>query len=148
MFGSLLSSFDTSLFDDFGRLESELDQLYGGSAWPTGIRAVRRGTFPPINVGATPERVDVYLFAAGLDPKTLDLSIQQNLLTVSGSRSVPAAEGAEYYRRERYEGEFRRVISLPDDVDPDRVDATYRDGVLQITVKRRQSARPRQIPIQ
>jgi len=148
MFGSLLSSFDTSLFDDFGRLESELDQLYGGSAWPTGIRSVRRGTFPPINVGSTPERVDVYLFAAGLDPKTLDLSIQQNLLTVSGSRSVPAAEGVEYYRRERYEGEFRRVISLPDDVDPDRVDATYRDGVLQITVKRRESARPRQIQIQ
>ena len=147
MFGSLLSSFDTSLFDDFSRLESELDQLYG-SAWPSGIRAVRRGTFPPINVGSTPERVDVYLFAAGLDPKTLDLSIQQNLLTVSGSRPVPAAEGAEYYRRERYDGEFRRVISLPDDVDPDRVDAKYRDGVLQITVKRRESARPRQIQIQ
>jgi HSP20 family protein len=147
MFGSLLSSFDTNLFDEVARLESEMDQLFGTTTRPTGIRAVRRGSFPPINVGSTPERVDVYLFAAGLDPKAIDLSIQQNLLTVSGSRGVPVAEGAEYYRRERFDGEFRRVISLPDDVDPDRVEARYRDGVLQITVQRRESARPRQIEV-
>jgi HSP20 family protein len=147
MFGSLFSSFDTSLFDGFKRVEDEMDQLFGTGSWPAGIRSVRRGTFPPINVGSTPERVDVYLFAAGLDPKSLDLSIQQNLLAISGSRKVDLAEEAEYYRRERFDGEFRRVISLPDDVDPDRVNATYRDGVLQITVQRRESARPRQIVV-
>ena len=147
MFGSLFSSFDTSLFDGFRRVEDEMDQLFAAGSWPAGIRSVRRGTFPPINVGSTPERVDVYLFAAGLDPKSLDLAIQQNLLTVSGSRKVDVAEEAEYYRRERFDGEFRRVISLPDDVDPDRVNATYRDGVLQITVQRRESARPRQIVV-
>jgi HSP20 family protein len=147
MFGSLMSSFDSSLFDDFRRLESEMDQLYGRRAWPTGIRAVRRGTFPPINVGATADRVDVYLFAAGLDPKSLDISIQQNLLAVSGSRKLAVEETADYYRRERFDGEFRRVITLPEDVDPDRVEAKYRDGVLQITVQRREAARPRQITV-
>jgi HSP20 family protein len=147
MFGSLMSSFDSSLFDDFRRLESEMDQLYGRRAWPTGIRAVRRGTFPPINVGATADRVDVYLFAAGLDPKSLDISIQQNLLAVSGSRKLAVEETADYYRRERFDGEFRRVITLPEDVDPDRVEAKYRDGVLQITVQRRETARPRQITV-
>jgi HSP20 family protein len=147
MFGSLLSGIDTNLFGEFRRLENEVDQLFARSAWPAGIRAVRRGTFPPINVGATPEKVDVYLFAAGLDPKDLDISIQQNLLAVSGSRRVPVNEEAEYYRRERFDGDFRRVIQLPDDVDPDRVDAKYRDGVLQITVQRRESARPRQIEV-
>ncbi|HUH92839.1 MAG TPA: Hsp20/alpha crystallin family protein [Casimicrobiaceae bacterium] len=147
MFGSLFSSFDSGLADELRRLETEVDQLFGSSAWPAGIRSVRRGTFPPINVGATPERVDVYLFAAGLDPKALDLSIQQNLLTVSGSRKVEAREDAEYYRRERFDGDFRRVVSLPEDVDPDRVEAKYRDGVLQITVKRREATRPRQITV-
>jgi HSP20 family protein len=147
MFGSLFSSFDSGLGDELRRLETEVDQLFGSSAWPAGIRSVRRGTFPPINVGATPERVDVYLFAPGLDPKSLDLSIQQNLLTVSGSRKVEVKEDAEYYRRERYDGDFRRVISLPEDVDPDRVEAKYRDGVLQITVRRREAARPRQITV-
>ena len=147
MFGSLFSSFDSGLVDELRRLESDVDQLFGSSAWPAGIRSVRRGTFPPINVGATPERVDVYLFAAGLDTKGLDLSIQQNLLTVSGSRKVEAREDAEYYRRERFDGEFRRVISLPEDVDPDRVEAKYRDGVLQISIRRREAARPRQITV-
>ena len=147
MFGSLFSSFDTNLFDDFRRLENEMDQLFGAGTWPAGIRSVRRGTFPPINVGSTPSRVDVYLFAAGLDPKGLDISIQQNLLSVSGSRKVPVDESAEYYRQERYDGDFRRVISLPDDVDPDRVEAKYKDGVLQITVQRREAARPRQIVV-
>lgn len=147
MFGSLFSSFDSGLGDELRRLENEVDQLFGSSAWPAGIRSVRRGTFPPINVGATPERVDVYLFAAGLDPRSLDLSIQQNLLTVSGSRKVEVKEDAEYYRRERFDGDFRRVISLPEDVDPDRVEAKYRDGVLQVTVRRREAARPRQITV-
>ena len=147
MFGSLWGSFDTSLFDEFRRLEGEMDQLFGRGSLPAGIRATRRGTFPPINVGATPERVDVYLFAAGLDPKSLDISIQQNLLAVSGDRKVPVDESADYYRQERFDGEFRRVITLPVDVDPDRVDAKYRDGVLQITVQRREAARPRQITV-
>ena len=58
-----------------------------------------------------------------------------------------APEDAEYYRRERYDGEFHRVIALPDDVDPDRVGAKYRDGVLQVTVQRRATVRPRQIEV-
>jgi HSP20 family protein len=147
MFGSLLSSFDSSVFDDFRRLENEMEQLFGRSAHPAGIRAVPRGTFPPINIGSTPERVDVYLFAAGVDPKSIEVSIQQNLLTVAANRTVEGKPDAEYYRRERFDGEFRRVIALPDDVDPDRVEAKYRDGVLQITVQRRQATRPKQIAV-
>jgi HSP20 family protein len=147
MFESLFGGYETDLFDQFRRLESEMGQLFGRSHWPAGIRAAQRGTFPPINVGATPERVDVYLFAAGLDPKKLDVSIQQNLLSVSGSRKIEANENAEYYRRERYDGDFRRVMTLPEDVDPERVAAKYLDGVLQITIQRREAARPRQITV-
>jgi HSP20 family protein len=147
MFENLFGGFETDLFDQFRRLESEMGQLFGHSPWPAGIRAVQRGTFPPINVGATPERVDVYLFAAGLDPKKIDVSIQQNLLSLSGSRKIEANENAEYYRRERYDGDFRRVITLPDDVDSERVEAKYRDGVLQISIQRREAARPRQITV-
>ncbi len=149
MFGSLLTGFDGNVFEDFRRLEREMDRLfYGGREGPSGIRAVRPGTFPPMNIGATPDRVHVYLFAAGLDPKSIDLSLQQNVLSISGSRSTPQPdEQAAYYRRERFEGEFRRVVTLPEDIDPDRVEAKYRDGVLQITVERRETARPRQISV-
>lgn len=147
MFGSLYSSFDSNVIDNIRRMESEMDQLLGRGAYPAGIRAVPRGTFPPINVGSTPDKVEVYLFAAGVDPKTIDVSIQQNLLTVSGNRKVVVNPQAEYYRRERFDGEFRRVIALPDDADPDRVEAKYRDGVLHITVQWRQAARARQIEV-
>jgi len=147
MFENLFGTFDNDVFDQFRRLEAEIGRQFGHSPWASGIRATERGAFPPLNVGCTPERVDVYLFAAGLDPQTLDLSIQQNLLSISGARAVETRNEAEYYRRERFDGEFRRVITLPDDVDPERVEAKYRDGVLQITIQRRESARRRQISV-
>jgi HSP20 family protein len=146
MFGQL-TNFGGSLFDEFRRLQDEMEGLYGRWPLPAGIRSVARGTYTPINIGATPEQVDVYLFAAGLDPKTLDISLQQNLLTVSGERPAPVKEEANYYRKERFDGPFRRLITLPDDVDPDRVEAHYRDGVLEIHIKRREAARPRQIEV-
>jgi HSP20 family protein len=146
MFGSLSNS-GGSFFDDFRRLEEEMDGLFGRWPWPAGIRSVARGTYPPINVGSTPEQVDVYLFAAGLDPASLDISLQQNLLTVSGARKAPMEKGVDYYRKERFDGAFRRIITLPEDVDPDQVDAHYRDGVLQIHIRRREAARPRQIEV-
>jgi len=89
----------------------------------------------------------VYLFAPGLEPKKLDISIQQNLLTVTGERVARPNDNATYYRQERFSGEFRRAVTLPDDVDPDKVEARYRDGILQISVRRREGAQPRQIQV-
>ena len=146
MFGSL-TNLEGSLFDEFRRVEQQIDELFGRGAGLPGIRSVVRGTFPPINVGVTPEKVNVYLYSAGLDPKTLDVSIQQNLLTVVGERKPADPEGAKYYRKERFFGEFRRVISLPDDIDPERVEAKYTDGILHIAIQRREASKPRQIEI-
>jgi HSP20 family protein len=64
MFNSLFNV-ESSLFDEFRRMEQEMDELFGRGPWPAGIRSVERGTYPPINVGSTPEKVDVYLFATG-----------------------------------------------------------------------------------
>lgn len=141
------SNFNNSLFDEFRYMQRELDQLFGTTSWPSGIRAVARGTYPPINVGSTPDQVDVYLFASGVDPKTLDISIQQNLLTVAGERKLITEEGGNYYRKERNDGAFRRVVTLPDDVNADKVNATYRNGILHVAIKRREAAKPRQIVV-
>ena len=146
MFGSVYS--DNPLLAQFRRLEEELDEVFGSATpWAGGIRSLPPGTFPAINVGSTEEGVTVYLFAPGIDAGKLDISIQQNLLTIEGERKVPRDEGSNYYRQERVSGEFRRVISLPDDVDSERVEASYRDGVVKIAVRRRESAKPRQISI-
>jgi HSP20 family protein len=140
-------SFDDRLLDDFRRVRREMDEVFGTGPSRSGIRAVARGTYPPINIGATPEQVDVYVFAAGIDPASLDISIQQNLLTVAGERKADGEEGAQYYRRERFDGAFRRALTLPEDVDPERVSAQYRDGLLHISVARRESTQPRQIEV-
>ena len=125
-----------------------MDSYLGTAPWPNNIRAVARGTYPPINIGSSPEQVDVYLFAAGVNPESLDISIQQNLLTVAGERRLISEQEANYYRKERYDGEFRRVVTLPDDVDADAVEAKYRNGVLHIVVKRSGVTAPRQIKVQ
>jgi HSP20 family protein len=141
-----LTTFE-NLFDELRRVDQSMDDWFGRWSVPAGIRSVTRGTFPATNVGATDKEVQVYLFAPGLDAKKLQVSIQQNLLQVSGERSVPHNERATYFRQERYDGAFRRVITLPEDVDPDTVEAAYCDGVLQISVSRREAARPRRIEI-
>ena len=146
MFRSL-NYLNGGLFDDFRRLEREMEQLFGAGPWPSGIRSVARGTYPPINIGSTPEQVDVYLFAAGLNTESLDSSIQKNLLTIDGQRRLINEEGASYFRRERFDDAFHRVVTLPDDVDPDKVEASYVDGVLRITIQRRETTKPRQIEI-
>lgn len=146
MFGNIYS--ESPLLAQFRRLEEELDEVFGSAtSWSGGIRSLPPGTFPAINVGSTADSVTVYLFAPGIDARKLDISIQQNLLTVTGRREVSRDENASYYRQERFGGEFRRAISLPEDVDPDRVEASYRDGIVQITVRRRETAKPRQIAI-
>jgi HSP20 family protein len=146
MFRSL-SNFDSGLFDEFRQLEREMEQLFGAGPWPSGIRSVARGTYPPINIGSTPDQVDIYLFASGVNPKSLEISIQKNLLTIDGERRLITEEGASYFRRERFDDAFHRVVTLPDDVDPEKVDASYMDGVLHIIIRRRETAKPRKIEV-
>lgn len=146
MFGTL-GSFEGSLFDELRRMEQGMDQLFGAGPWPNSIRSVARGAYPPINIGSTADQVDVYLFAAGVNTESLDISIQKNLLTINGERRLITEAGADYFRQERFNDKFHRVVTLPEDVDPEKVDASYRDGVLRITVQRRESTKPRQIEV-
>lgn len=146
MFG-YLGGFDNDLFGQLDRMRREMDALFSDRPGSAGIRSVASGTYPALNVGASAERVDVYLFVAGVDTKSLDISIQQELLSVAGERSAQTPDEAQFYRRERFSGPFRRVIALPDDIDPDRVAARYRDGVLHITVERREEVKPRRIEV-
>ncbi len=139
---------ENPLFGELRRLEQEVDELFSGSIpWSGGIRSQPLGTFPAINVGSTGDSVTVYLFAPGIDPQKLDISIQQNVLSVSGQRELSADPHGTSYRRERFGGAFHRVVTLPEDVDPDKVGARYREGIVEISVGRRESAKPRQIEI-
>ena len=150
MYESILNS-PNSLFGQFERLRRELDDVFGVSGLPSSIRSVAPGTVPAVNVGHTPNSVEIYAFAPGLDASKIDVTLDRGVLRISGERasSIPTGTAeVQVYTRERGTGSFSRAISLPDDVDPGRVNASYRDGVLQVSVARRESAQPKRITVQ
>lgn len=140
------SLFPRDLFADLERLQREFQS--GVDASPS-IRGLGRGGYPALNVGSTPTSVEVYAFAPGMDPAAIDVHLERGVLTLSGERARPAAdEKSTRHVDERFEGRFRRVVSLPDDIDPNAVTARYRDGVLHVSIQRRAAAQPRRIEVQ
>ncbi len=149
MYGSL---FARDLFAELDRLQRDAQQP---SDLTPSIRGHRRGGFPALNVGSTPQSVELFAFAPGLDPDSIDVNLERGLLTVAGRRAAAPSgataenttERATVHIHERFTGAFSRSVNLPDDVDPDGVSASYRDGVLRISVKRRETAKPRRITV-
>lgn len=155
--------FARDLFEELDRFQREMSSVFDASP---SIRGLGRGGYPALNVGLSPEAVEVYAFAPGLDPATVNVDLDRGVLSLSGERAaatVAAANDAKdgasgastprdsktiVHQNERFSGRFRRVVSLPDDIDPERVQASYRDGVLRVTVLRRAAAQPRRIDIQ
>ena len=139
------SLFPRDLFAELNRLQRELQQ----SVEPTpSIRGLTRG-FPALNIGGTPKTVDIYAFAPGIDPATLDVQLVKGMLTIAGERKIdPVPEKATLHIDERFAGRFRRVVSLPDDADPNAIEAKYKDGVLHVRIQRKEEAQPRRITIQ
>jgi HSP20 family protein len=138
------------VFGELNRLQSVLDQVFRPLE-RSPIRALAGSAFPVINVGTTPEAIEIMALAPGLDPGSLQVTADRGLLIVAGERKSDLPErreGLSVYARERFAGSFRRVVSLPEDADPARIDARYRDGILRITVARRESSRPRRIDVQ
>jgi HSP20 family protein len=134
-------------FAELDRLQRELSRAF--DLTPS-IRGVGRGGFPALNAGGTPQSVEIYAFAPGLDPATLEVNLERGVLTLSGERKadLPQPDPKNtLHMNERFSGRFRRVLSLPDDVDPNGVTAQYRDGVLHVSIRRQQAAQPRRIEI-
>ena len=147
----MFSSFQAagSLYPELARLQQQLEEMFQ-PAGVAGIRSLAYGAFPSINVGSTPDAVEVIAFAPGIDPKEIEITVDRGLLTIAGERRSDSAgqtTKANTYAQERFAGKFRRVISLPEDADPGKVDAKFRDGVLHVTVAKRESSKPRQISV-
>lgn len=140
-----------SVFGQFERLRRELDDVFGVTGLPSSIRSVAPGTVPAVNVGRTATSVEIYAFAPGVDPSKIDVTLDRGVLRIAGERApdVPTDKPKVHvYTRERGTGSFARAISLPDDVDPSQVKASYCNGVLQVSVARREPAQPKRITVQ
>ena len=138
------SLFPRDIYAELDRLQQEIQQTYDLSP---SIRGLTRG-FPAMNVGGTAQSVEIYAFAPGIDPASLDVQIENGILIVAGERKLEAVpEKATLHIDERFAGRFRRVVTLPDDIDPNAVDANYHDGVLRISIARKEAVQPRRISV-
>ncbi|GBC84762.1 Spore protein SP21 [bacterium HR11] len=103
---------------------------------------------PPVDLYETPEGYVIEAEIAGVDRAALEVRVKGHQVWIRGTRRLaPVQEGQEYYRIEIPTGPFARCVPLPEAADPDRLEATYRDGLLIIRVPRRSTA-PREVPIE
>ena len=136
------------LFPELARLQQHLDEVFQTGV-ANSIRGVARGAFPAVNVGTSAETVEIVAFAPGVDAKALQITVDRGLLTIAGERATDIERGQNQtvHAQERFVGSFRRIVSLPEDADPGKVEANFRDGVLHITVAKREASKPRRITI-
>ncbi|GHF03331.1 hypothetical protein GCM10014715_69560 [Streptomyces spiralis] len=89
----------------------------------------------------------VHFDLPGVDPETIDLDVERNVLNIRAERKSPAPEGAEMIAAERPTGAFTRQLFLGDTLDTDRIDASYEDGVLTLRIPVAEQAKPRKIQV-
>ena len=129
-------------FVELRRMQSEMNRLFSGFS----TTATR--DFPPINIWLGENSVVVTAELPGVTGEDLNLSLQEDVLTLSGKREPKAQEqNVSWQRRERAYGSFSRAVQLPFRVDPDKVQARFNNGVLEIELQRLEADRPKKIEI-
>ena len=134
-------------FNDFFRLRDELDQLFDIGLPLSNIRSVPRGTFPAINIEEQKESVSIEAYLPGFEPKDVELTIEDNMLAIKGRRETARIADGNFHRRERFSGDFSRIVSLPEGLDSSEAEARYNDGILRITIARAEEKKPKQITV-
>lgn len=143
---------ERDLFANFARMRREMDEMLGG-AWGRSAYISRRtsGFSPNVDVYycSDPERAVVKCDLAGIDPATVGIEVSGRQVTVVGKRPVQETEGRVYQQVEIPTGPFRRIVELQVDVDHERAEASYEDGVLVINLPLREEAEvTRRVPVQ
>jgi len=137
----------SSPFGQLALLRNEIDRLFE-SPFDFGSSELLQGWLPAVEIS---ENNDQYLVKAevpGVNPGEIDITVHENTLTISGEKKQEQKEGeGENYRTERFYGRFQRSITLPHGVDANKIEASYKDGVLTIKLPKSEQAKPKQIQV-
>jgi HSP20 family protein len=139
--------FEGDPYQELDRLQQQMDSLFQSVAG-RGRQSGRAGVYPLVNISEDQEHIYVRAELPGVNPEDLDITIKEQHLVIRGERKIPTEEkNANYHRRERESGFFRRVLRLPAQVDANKVEAACKDGVLTITLAKPEEVKPRQISV-
>ena len=135
---------------DLNGLQTQLSRYFDGvlPRFEPADEALASGSWnPPVDISETTAKIVLSIEIPGVKQEDLDIRFEDRTLTLRGERKFEKLEGREYHRVERLYGTFVRTFALPRTVDAEAINATYRDGVLEIEMPKREEAKPKQIKI-
>ena len=134
---------------DFKTLQNQLNRIFEPFArFASADEDLVSGTWvPPVDVAETQEKILVRAEVPGMKQEDIQIEFENGLLTIRGERTLEKTENLTWHRVERIHGNFSRSFTLPRTVDPEKISASYRDGILEIEVPKREEAKPKQIRI-
>jgi len=122
------------------------DPFFGD--WPFEMQRSYHNALPSLNMVETKDKYIVRVELPGMKKEDISIIVDQGMLTVSGERSAKLDDDQARYRiRENSFGRFSRSVSLPRDADPDKVSASFEDGLLTVTLQRNESLKPKEVKI-
>ena len=132
---------------ELDRLQNEINRLFDYDSGANG-GLLDRAVSPALDVMEDDDSFTVYMDLPGVEEKDVDVSIASNVLTIKGTKALPElGEEAKVYRQDEWEGSFQRTLSLPHSVDTQQVQAHMKDGVLTVTLPKREETKPKQIKV-
>lgn len=135
-----------SPFTELERMKRQMDRLMEGLSSP--YQRPYAGVFPLINLTETKDSFFIRAELPGVVAGDLDIQATANSISITGERKLPAEnKDARWHRREREAGKFSRMIAMPGEIDPNKVDASMVNGILSVVVPKAEVAKPRQINV-
>jgi HSP20 family protein len=135
---------------ELSTLRREMDHLFDRffDGWPFRVSAGKNEWAPVVDVSETAKEIVVKAEVPGMDPKEIDISVQGNLLTLRGERKQEKeSNGENFHRIERVYGAFSRSVNLPAEVDTEKVEAVYKNGVLRISMPKTETSSVKKIDV-
>ena len=133
---------------EFKSLQDEINDLFNIDRYPVSTGLFDRNFSPAVDVVEDEHDFEIVCELPGLKDEDIEVSVASNVLTIKGVKKDEAVDGkGKYYRRETWTGSFQRTLSLPASVDTEKITAGLSNGVLKISIPKKEEAKPKQISV-